>query len=161
VLLDTIVVPASGAFEQDVLLPHLDDGEHRIIARGTTAKGGAIERQYPFSVAGGALSRIGAAYDVAVPAANATPTEASGDTGVVTDQPVTEPASSGGGFPVVPALLVLAAAGGLGFLVWRIRQRRAAEATGPGERTSTAVASGPLNLRGMGTGSTVGAGRSR
>jgi hypothetical protein len=158
VVLATIVVPKSGAFEQDVLLPHLEDGEHRIVASGTTAKGGAIERQYPFAVAGGTLSRIGAAYEVAVPAGNATPTEGGGAAGVVTDQPAAEPTSSGGGFPVVPALLVLVAVGGLGFLVWRIRQRRAEEAGAAGERTSS-VASGPLNLRGVSTSSTVGAGR--
>ena len=162
IVLDEIVVPASGSFEQDVLLPHLEDGEHRIVVSGTTDEGVAIERQFPFAVSGGALSRIGAAYAVTVPEVSAR--SAGSSDGIVADQPATDdPSGSGRSLPVLPILLVLLAAGGLGFLAWRIRRRRAAEspASKAGDRPSTSLTSGPLVLRSTGSEPAVGSHRSR
>ncbi len=152
ILLDTVTVPASGSFQQDVVLPHLEDGDHLIVATGVGHDGTSIERQIGFSVTGGELSRIGTAYSPATTGTGTSTTTGAADDAAA-PAPAAEPSSSGHGVPKLPLLLVLLALGGLAYLAWRMRQRRAgATATvKPADRLPASVSTGPLALRTTGT----------
>ena len=159
-LLDTVAVPASGSFQQDVVLPHLEDGEHMIVATGVSHDGTPIERQLGFAVDGGKLSRIGMAYTSAAEAG------ASPDTGrrsgAADPTPAAQPASPGHHPPVLLLLLVLAALSGLVYLVWRIRQGRTAITPAkPADRLPGSITAGPLVLRSTSAQSVTGLQRSR
>jgi hypothetical protein len=148
ILLASIEVPASGAFQQDVLLPHLEDGEHLLVAQGVGHDGTAVERQIGFDVDGGKLSRIGTAY-ASTGTASDPSSDAAAQAGAADPALVAEPSSSAHGRPVLPLLLILLALAGLGYLAWRIYQRRHAAATTvkPADRLPASASSGPLVLR--------------
>ncbi len=120
-LLASAPVDATGVITTDVALPaDLADGEHVLVANATAADGTPLERQAPFALAGGVLSRIGA--PAATPATTSPPTTVVGTTAAATPDAVAETSSGSGGLPKPLIIVLLAAvAGGM---VWLVTRRR-------------------------------------
>jgi hypothetical protein len=134
-LLASAPVDATGVITTDVTLPaDLADGEHMLVANATAADGTPLERQAPFALAGGVLSRIGT--PATTPVTTTSPTTAVGTTAVATPDTVADTSgSSGGGLPK-PLILVLLA-GVVGGIVWLVTRRRKSGAGSGGAPTAS------------------------